>query len=45
VVYSRADQARVADEIDTAPAGAVWPAFIADYATLRAAVLACAGVP
>lgn len=42
--YAKADQAKVADEIDAAPADAKWPAFVADYGVLRAAVRACRSV-
>ena len=43
VVYSRAEQARVADEIAALPEGAVIAEWIADYAVLRAQARACAG--
>lgn len=41
--YPPAEQRRVADEIEAAPAAAVWPGWIEDYATLRAAIKACKG--
>ena len=37
-------RARLAAEIDAAPADAVWPEQMAAYVALRAAVRACAGV-
>ena len=43
VVYSRAEQARVADEIAALPEGAVIAEWIADYAVLRAQAWTCAG--
>ena len=40
--YDRAAQAAVAEEIEAADEGAMWPGWIEDYGTLRAAVRACA---
>jgi hypothetical protein len=42
-VYPKAQQARVAREMDAAPGHAQWPSFIRDYGKLRAAVRACQG--
>ena len=42
--YTKAEQARVADEMDAAPAGATWPGWITDYGRLRSGVRACRGV-
>lgn len=42
--YPAAEQGRVADEIDAAPASAAWPRWIKDYGTVRAEVRACAGI-
>ncbi len=42
VEYSRADQARGAEEVATLPDGAVIPEWLADYAVLRAQSRACA---
>lgn len=39
--YDRAAQAAVAEEIEAADEGAMWPSWIEDYGTLRAAVWAC----
>ena len=41
--YPAAEQRQVADEIEAAPASAVWPGWISDYGVLRAAVRACRG--
>ncbi|SEP03248.1 hypothetical protein SAMN04490248_12054 [Salinihabitans flavidus] len=41
VEYSRAEQARVADEVAVLPEGAVIVGWLADYAVLRAQVLKC----
>ena len=41
--YSRAEQERVAREIEQAPADAAWPDWITGYGKLRAQVRACAG--
>ncbi len=41
--YDRATQAEVAREIEVAPVGARWPAWVIDYGALRAAVRACGG--
>lgn len=40
--YTPEEQRRLADEIDAAPAAAIWPDFVADYGALRAEVAACA---
>ena len=42
VEYSRAEQQRAADEIDTLPEGAVIVGWLSDYAVLRDQVHACA---
>ena len=39
--YDQAAQAAVADEIEAADEGAMWPSWIEDYGALRAKVLAC----
>lgn len=41
VEYSRAEQARVAAEVDALPEGAVIAEWLADYAVLRAQARAC----
>lgn len=41
VNYSRAEQARVADEVASLPEGAVITEWLADYAVLREQVRAC----
>jgi uncharacterized protein YceK len=41
VEYSRAEQARVADDVAALPEGAVISEWLADYAVLRAQVRAC----
>jgi hypothetical protein len=43
VEYSRAEQARVADEVAALPEGAVIPEWLADYAVLRDQARACGG--
>ena len=43
VDYSRAEQARVADEVAALPEGAVILDWLADYAVLRDQARACAG--
>ena len=43
VDYSRAEQARVADEVAALPEGAVILDWLADYAVLREQARACAG--
>jgi len=43
VDYSRAEQARVADEVAALPEGAVIVGWLADYAVLREQARACAG--
>jgi len=42
--YSREFNAELADEVDTAPPGARWPAAVGDYVALRDAVRACKSV-
>jgi hypothetical protein len=42
VDYSRAEQARVADEVAALPEGAVILDWLADYAVLRAQARTCA---
>lgn len=39
--YDPAFKERLADELDTAPAGAAWPVAVVDYVQLRDAVRAC----
>ena len=41
VEYSRAEQARVAEEVAVLPEGAVITEWLADYAVLRAQARAC----
>ncbi|WP_317889633.1 hypothetical protein [Roseicitreum antarcticum] len=41
VAYTRAEQARVADEIAALPEGAVIAEWMADYAVMRDQVRAC----
>jgi len=41
VVYSRAEQARVAEEVAALPEGAVVVGWLADYALLRDQARAC----
>ena len=41
VAYSRAEQARVAEEVAVLPEGAVIAEWLADYAVLRAQARAC----
>ena len=41
VEYSRAEQARVADEVEMLPDGALLISWLADYAVLRAQARAC----
>ena len=41
VDYSRAEQARVADELAVLPKGALLPEWLADYAVLRDQARAC----
>jgi hypothetical protein len=41
VEYSRAEQARVAEEVAVLPKGAVIAEWLADYAVLRAQARAC----
>ncbi|SMH51146.1 hypothetical protein SAMN05661107_2442 [Maritimibacter sp. HL-12] len=43
VEYSRAEQARVAEEVAALPEGAVIVGWLADYAVLREQARACAG--
>ena len=43
VDYSRAEQARVAEEVAALPEGALIVGVLADYAVLREQVRACAG--
>lgn len=43
VKYSRAEQARVAEELVALPEGAVIAEWLADYAVLRAQVRGCGG--
>jgi hypothetical protein len=40
--YSRAEQARVAQEVAALPEGALIPTWLADYAVLRDQARACA---
>jgi hypothetical protein len=42
--YTAAQQSKVADEMDAAPATAEWPAFVRDYGALRSEVRACQSV-
>ena len=42
VEYSRAEQARVAEEVAALPEGALIPGWLADYAVLRDQARACA---
>jgi hypothetical protein len=39
--YTPVQQAKVADEIDAAPADAEWPVMVADLGKTRAAIRAC----
>lgn len=39
--YDRAAQDAVAEEVEAADEGAMWPGWIEDYGALRAAVRAC----
>jgi len=41
--YSQDYRNRLADEVAAAPAGAAWPAAVADYVALRDAARACRG--
>ena len=41
VQYSRAEQARVAEEVASLPEGAVIPEWLADFAVLREQARAC----
>ena len=41
--YTAAQQNRVADEMDAAPANAEWPNFVRDYGRERTTLRACAG--
>jgi hypothetical protein len=43
VAYSRAEQARVAEEVATMPEGALIVDWLADYAVLRDQARICAG--
>ena len=43
VEYSRAEQARVAEEVAALPEGALMVGWLADYAVLRDQARACAG--
>ena len=43
VEYSRAEQARMANEVTALPEGALIVGWLADYAVLREQVRACAG--
>jgi hypothetical protein len=43
VVYSRAEQARAAEEVAVLPKGAVIVGWLADYAVMRDQARACAG--
>jgi hypothetical protein len=42
VDYSRAEQARVAEEVEALPEGAMIVSWLADYAVLRSQLRACA---
>jgi len=39
--YSREFQKKLADEIEDAPAGAVWPLSVQDYTILRGQITVC----
>lgn len=41
--YDKAQNAQLAQEIETAPASALWPNVVLDYASLRDQVKACKG--
>ena len=43
VDYSRAEQARVAEEVDALPEGTLIVSWLADYAVLRDQARACGG--
>lgn len=43
VAYSRAEQARMADEVAALPEGSMIAEWLADYAVLRDQAQACAG--
>jgi hypothetical protein len=42
--YSKAEQEKLADEIDSATESAIFPEFILDYATLRQQIRASCGI-